>query len=98
MPSFDAAPGESKLFTIRPATPEDEPALVEIQHSSGIHHATIDPGRWQMQSLESAARSRLHWQRVQPRSEGLVAVADGRVVGMIELWLKRPRDPEGARR
>jgi aminoglycoside 6'-N-acetyltransferase len=84
-------------FTIRPATTDDEPAMIEIQHSSAIHHATIDPDRWRMQSLEEGARSRRHWHRIQPRSEGLVAVADGRVVGMIELWLKRPRDPEGAR-
>jgi aminoglycoside 6'-N-acetyltransferase len=84
-------------FTIRPATLDDEPAMTEIQHSSAIHHATIDPERWRMQSLEEGARSRRHWHRVSPRSEGLVAVADGKVVGMIELWLKRPRDPEGGR-
>ena len=35
---------------------------------------------------------RRFWHRIQPRSEGLVAVApDGSIVGMIELWLKRPR-------
>ena len=78
-------------FTIRSAVPEDEPALLEIQHSSAIHHATIDPDRWQAQSLDEADRARRHWHRNLPRSEGLVAVADGRVVGMIELWLKRPR-------
>ena len=87
----------SDAFTIRPATSDDEPALIEIQHSSAIHHATIDPDRWRMQTLEEGARSRRHWHRVGPRSEGLVAVADGRVVGMVELWLKRPRDAEGAR-
>lgn len=96
MPTVGA--GESvPAFTIRPATREDEPALTEIQHSSAIHHATIDPDRWRTQTLEESARSRRHWHRVQPRSEGLVAVADGTVVGMVELWLKRPRDPEGAR-
>jgi aminoglycoside 6'-N-acetyltransferase len=83
-------------FTIRPATPEDEPAMTEIQHSSAIHHATIDPDRWRMQSLEEGIQSRRYWHRRQPRSEGLVAVADGRVVGMIELYLKRPQDLTGA--
>ena len=83
-------------FTIRPATPDDEPAMTEIQHSSAIHHATIDPDRWRMQSLEEGARSRRYWHGRQPRSEGLVAVADGEVVGMIELWLKRPQDLTGA--
>ena len=84
-------------FTIRPATLDDEPELTVIQHASAIHHATIDPDRWRMQSLEEGARSRRYWHGVAPRSEGLVAVADGRVVGMVELWLKRPRDAEGAR-
>jgi aminoglycoside 6'-N-acetyltransferase len=84
-------------FSIRPATPEDEPAIAEIQHSSAIHHATIDPDRWRMQTLDEAARSRRYWHRSQPPSAGFVAVADGRVVGMIELRLKRPRDPDGAR-
>ncbi len=85
-------------FTVRPAVPEDEPAMLEIQHSSAIHHATIDPDRWRAQSLEAAARSRARWHAIGPRSEGIVAVADdGTVVGMIELWLKRPRDPDSAR-
>ena len=83
-------------FEIRRARPEDEPAMLEIQHASGIHHATVDPDHWQEQSLEESAAARRHWHRVLPRSEGLVAVADGRVVGMIELYLKRPRAPEGA--
>ena len=85
------------VFTIRPATPEDEPAITEIQHSSAIHHATIDPDRWRMQTLEEGARSRRYWHDRRPRSEGFVAVADGRVVGMVELWLKRPHDPDGSR-
>lgn len=83
-------------FSIRPATPEDEPAITEIQQSSAIHHATIDPDRWRMQTLEEGARSRRYWHQRAPRSEGFVAVADGRVVGMIELRLKRPGDPDGA--
>ncbi|HUQ44751.1 MAG TPA: hypothetical protein VM451_10140, partial [Candidatus Limnocylindria bacterium] len=85
-------------FSVRPATPADEPAMTVIQHSSAIHHATIDPDRWRMSTPEQAARSRRRWHLSQPRDEGLVAVAeDGTVVGMIELWLKRPRDPDGAR-
>ena len=84
--------------TIRLATPEDEPELVVIQHSSAIHHATIDPDRWQASTLEEAAAARRFWHGQSPRSEGIVAVApDGRLVGMIELWLKRPRDLHGAR-
>ena len=85
-------------FTIRPATPDDEPAMIEIQHSSGIHHATIDPERWRQQTLEEAATSRRMWHGVSPRDEAFVAEADGRAVGMTELWLKRPRDPQSARK
>lgn len=83
-------------FVIRSATPDDEPAMIEIQHSSAVHHATIDPDRWRMQSLEEGARSRRYWHERQPRSEGLVAVADGEVVGMLELFLKRPHNLTGA--
>src|SRR5688572_2960735 len=88
----------SEAFTVRPATPEDEPAMLEIQQSSAVHHASIDPDRWQAPSMEAAGRSRRRWHGIGPRSEGIVAVAeDGSVVGMIELWLKRPRDPDSAR-
>jgi aminoglycoside 6'-N-acetyltransferase len=86
-----------RAFSIRPATAEDEPAMTEIQHSSAIHHASIDPQRWRMQTLEEAAASRRMWHGISPRSEAFVAEADGRVVGMTELWLKRPRDARGAR-
>jgi aminoglycoside 6'-N-acetyltransferase len=85
-------------FTVRPAVPEDEPSLAAIQHSSAIHHATIDPDRWRMQTLEEGIASRRYWHGVSPRDESFVAVApDGTPVGMIELWLKRPRDANGAR-
>ena len=85
-------------FTVRSAGPDDGPAMLEIQHSSAVHHATIDPDRWQAPTLEAAARSRRRWHGIGPRDEGIVAVAaDGTVVGMIELWLKRPRDPDSAR-
>ena len=89
---------EGADFSIRSATPEDEPALLAIQHSSAIHHATIDPDRWQATTLEDAEAARRFWHARSPRSEGIVALApDGTVVGMIELWLKRPRDRRGAR-
>ena len=62
--------GESAELTIRPATPDDEPAMTELEHASAIHHATIDPDRWRVQSLEEGARSRRHWHRVEPRERG----------------------------
>jgi aminoglycoside 6'-N-acetyltransferase len=87
-----------QAFTIRSAVPGDEPALAEIQHASSIHHATIDPDRWRMSTLEEGIAARRYWHGVQPRDESIVAVAeDGALVGMIELWLKRPRGPNAAR-
>ncbi len=72
--------------------------MLEIQQSSAVHHATIDPDRWQAPSMEAAARSRRRWHLIGPRDEGIVAVADdGSVIGMVELWRKRPRDPDSAR-
>jgi aminoglycoside 6'-N-acetyltransferase len=71
--------------------------MAELEHASAIHHAMIDPSRWQVPTLAAVAASRRRWHAMKPRDEGLVAVADGRVVGMIELWLRRPRDPDGAR-
>ena len=88
--------GES-AFTIRPATPEDEPALTELQRTSAIHHASIDPKRWRVPSPEDSAASRHYWHGRQPRGHGLVAEVDGVLVGMIELWLRRPADTRGAR-
>jgi aminoglycoside 6'-N-acetyltransferase len=91
-----AAPAPALMF--RSATDADEPELIAIQHSSAIHHATIDPDRWQARCIEDSAEARRYWHAQSPRSEGIVAVApDGKLVGMIELWLKRPRGPAGAR-
>jgi aminoglycoside 6'-N-acetyltransferase len=94
----EAAGGGAREFTIRSARPEDEPELVVIQHSSAIHHATIDPDRWQANSIDESVEARRYWHQRSPRSEGIVAVGpDGKLVGMIELWLKRPHGPAGAR-
>ncbi|HET8785965.1 MAG TPA: GNAT family N-acetyltransferase [Candidatus Limnocylindrales bacterium] len=87
--------GERPAFDVRAARPEDADAMTALEHASAIHHAAIDPDRWRVPSLEAVARNRRHWLRVRPRSEGFVAVADGQVVGMIELWLKRPHDSTG---
>jgi aminoglycoside 6'-N-acetyltransferase len=88
---------EAPPFTIRSATPEDDVALAELEYESAIHHATIDPDRWRVLPVDAVAESRRFWSRSEPRSEALVAEADGAVVGMIELWLRRPRDRNNAR-
>lgn len=87
----------SGSFTIRPATPDDTAALDRLDHASAIHHAAVDPDRWQVPSLPEVAAHRRHWLAVKPRDEALVAVAeDGEVVGMIELWLRRPSSVPGS--
>ena len=84
-------------FTIRSATPEDDAALAGLEYESAIHHALIDPDRWRVLPVEDVAESRRYWARSEPRSEAFVAVSGERVIGMIELWLRRPRDRKNAR-
>jgi aminoglycoside 6'-N-acetyltransferase len=86
----------SDAFTIRPATPDDTAALDALDHASAIHHAAIDPERWQVPSLADVAIHRRYWLDAKPRDEALVAVADGEVVGMTELWLRRPSAVPGS--
>ena len=87
----------SEAFTIRPATPDDDAAMAELEHASAIYHATIDPDRWRVPPVEDVAASRRFWRAAEPRSEALVAEASGQVIGMIELWLRRPKDRKNAR-
>jgi aminoglycoside 6'-N-acetyltransferase len=85
-------------FTIRPATPEDEPALVELEHESAIHHATLDPERWRVPAREAVADYRGKRQVADPDGAALVAVAAGRVVGMVELLPRGRVQEAGAAR
>ena len=84
-------------FRIRPATPDDEAATLELEHASGIHHATIDAARWRAISRDAMARFQRQLRASQPPDETLLAVADEGPIGMIELWLKAPRGPDSPR-
>lgn len=75
------APG----FAIRSATPDDEPALVGLEHASAIHHAAVDRKRWRVPDPEAIAAYRRKRQAADPDGASLVAVAEGRVIGMVEL-------------
>jgi aminoglycoside 6'-N-acetyltransferase len=83
--------------TIRPAGDADEPAMIALEHASAIHHAGVDPRRWRVPSLEAVAESRRRREERNARTEALLAEVDGRVVGMIELWLQTPEDEGSAR-
>jgi aminoglycoside 6'-N-acetyltransferase len=84
--------------TIRPAGDADEPAMIRLEHESAIHHAAVDPRRWRVPTVDAVAESRRLRQARIPRTESLLAEVDGRVVGMIELWLQTPEDEGSARR
>jgi aminoglycoside 6'-N-acetyltransferase len=89
----------SAAFTIRPATDDDADAMTVLEHASAMHHAAIDPDRWRVPSLDDVAAHRRYWRETRPRDEAFVAIADdGSVVGMVELWLKRPRPIRGVAR
>jgi aminoglycoside 6'-N-acetyltransferase len=87
----------SKAFSIRPATPDDDLAMAELEQASAVHHATVAPTRWRVLPVDAVAASRRFWHASDPREEALLAVGDGRVIGMIELWLRRPKDRNNAR-
>ena len=87
----------AEAFLIRPATPDDDVAIAELEHDSAIYHATIAPDRWRALSVEAIAASRRFWRATDGQDEVLLAFADGRVIGMIDLWLRRPKDPNNAR-
>lgn len=84
-------------FTIREATPDDDLAMAELEHESAIHHASVAPTRWRVLPVENVLASRRFWQASEPRDAALLAIADGRAIGMIELWLRRPKDPDNPR-
>ena len=83
--------------TIRPATPEDEPAMIELEHASAIHHAAVDPNRWRIPDRDAIAAYRRRRQLADPDSGALLAIADGRVVGMVELLPRGVQDAGAAR-
>src|SRR5262245_4760803 len=74
--------------TIQRATPDDAEAMVELEHASAIHHSAIDPGRWRVPSRQAIAGYRQRRRELDPDGEALLAVADGQVVGMVELFLR----------
>jgi aminoglycoside 6'-N-acetyltransferase len=88
----------SDEFVIRPATPDDEPAMVELEHASAIHHAAVDPTRWRVPSPDAITMYRRKRRLADPDSAALVAVADARVVGMVELLPRGGAGEPGAAR
>jgi aminoglycoside 6'-N-acetyltransferase len=94
----------SPAYTIRPATDDDAAAMAALEHASAIHHSAIDPDRWHVPSREDVAAHRRFWLETKPRDTAFVAVerdaaaGEGAVIGMVELWLRRPRAVRGSAR
>jgi aminoglycoside 6'-N-acetyltransferase len=72
-------------IVIRPATPDDEPAMVALERASAIHHASVDPTRWRVPPNDAIAAYRRKRRTADPDGAAIVAEADGRLVGMVEL-------------
>lgn len=86
----DRSPGAHVI--VRRATDADFEALVELDWSSAVHHVGLDPEFYRLPDRADAAaflRRRLG----DPAREVLVAVADGEVVGMVDVTIAEPPDP-----
>lgn len=72
--------------------------MVELEHASAIHHAEVDPGRWRVPSKEAIGAYRRRRRETDPDGRALVATADERVVGMVEVLPRGSVDDPGAAR
>lgn len=78
--------------TIRPSRADDFEALVELDLASARHHAALDPGFYRVPERAAVAaflRRRLE----DPDRNVIVAVADGAVVGMVDVTIDSEPDP-----
>jgi aminoglycoside 6'-N-acetyltransferase len=83
---------------IRPATDEDEDAMVGLELASAMHHAAVDPQRWRVPAREAIADYRRRRREADPDGGALLAEADGTVVGMVEMLPRGLVDEPGAAR
>jgi ribosomal protein S18 acetylase RimI-like enzyme len=71
---------------IRPGTEDDFDALVALDWSSAVHHVAIDPEAYQLPDPDASIEFLRH-RLADPAREVLVAVADGTVVGMVDVTI-----------
>jgi aminoglycoside 6'-N-acetyltransferase len=81
---------------VRRATAADFDALVDLELESARHHAAIDPERWRVPERDAVVEFVRRRHAADPDRETLVAVADGEVVGAVEMGIGGERDPGGA--
>jgi ribosomal protein S18 acetylase RimI-like enzyme len=82
----------SAPVTIRAARPADFESLVELDWSSNVHHARLDPEFYRVPE-RSAVAEFLRRRLSNPDREVLVADAGGAVVGMVDVTLDEDPDP-----
>lgn len=78
-------------LTIRAARPADFEALVDLDMSSAVHHAGLEPEFYRVPERTVVAAF-LHRRLADPDREVLVAEADGAVVGMVDVTLAEEPD------
>jgi ribosomal protein S18 acetylase RimI-like enzyme len=78
--------GASADIVIRPVTDDDFDALVALDWASAVHHAAVDPEAYQLPDREASVAF-LRRRLADPAREVLVAVADGAVVGMVDVTI-----------
>ena len=79
-------------MTIRAARPADFEALVELDLSSAVHHAGLEPDSYRVPE-RTAIADFLRRRLADPDREVLVAEADGAVVGTVDVTLAEDPDP-----
>jgi ribosomal protein S18 acetylase RimI-like enzyme len=77
---------------IRRATSAHFEVLVELDRSSGVHHAALDPGNYRLPDREAMAAF-LRRRLADPDREVFVAVVGGVVVGMVDVTMIEDPDP-----
>jgi len=71
--------------------PADREALVDLDLASSAHHAALDPSLYRVPSRDAAAAF-LDRRLADPGREVLVAVVDGRVIGMVDVTIDEAPD------
>ena len=81
----------SAEVVVRPAIEADFQALVALDWSSAVHHVGLDPEFYRLPDRANVAAF-LRRRLADPAREVLVAVADGEVVGMVDVTIAEPPD------
>jgi GNAT superfamily N-acetyltransferase len=86
-------------FEVRRATPADLDGMTNVYLSLAVHHQALAPDAYWVPAPEEA---RERFRRMLDTDDGqdlhLVAVADGRVVGALDVFMDRVPGPGGTRR